>query len=47
MHRDVYAGGRKDSCPSSMGAGGARIALDAELFRSFLSCSGVFSGVVV
>ena len=41
--------GRRGSCPlspSSVGGGGARIALHTELFPSLLSSERVFSGIV-
>ena len=48
-HRDAYAGGQEGQqlpLPSSMGAGGTRIALDTELFPSLLSSKGAFFGIV-
>ena len=49
MIRDAYAGGGQvGQLPpllSSMGAGGARIALHTEFFPSLLSSEGVFSGI--
>ena len=48
LSRDAHARGEEGqlpSLPSSMGAGGTRIALHAELCRSLLSCEGAFFDV--
>ena len=39
-------GGRKEAATSALFHGGAKIALNAELFPSLLSCGGAFSHVV-
>ena len=42
-------GGRRGSCPLCLlpwGAGGARIALNADIFTSLLSCEGAFAGIL-
>ena len=44
--RDAYAGGQLPPLPSSVGAGGARIALHAELLPFLLPSEGAFSDVV-
>ena len=50
MIRDAYAGGGRMGsfplCPHSWGAGGARIALHTELFRSLLSAEEASSSIV-
>ena len=46
---DTYTGGQEGQLPPlslSMGAGGARIVLNAELFPPLLSSEGAFSGIV-
>ena len=44
--RDAYIWGRRGNCPLiHEGAGGARVDLQTDLFPSFLSSEGAFSGI--